>query len=167
MLPRPVQSGALIRSEWDVLAAEPPLPRILHSNRRIFLPSHTLMPALHRTYSRMHCTASHMLTPALQRTPILTLALHCRHTHTTRLHCTGMLQARMHTKAQKRRREEAGEEDAEEEQGGRRQALLQNRVPQPLEGWELPRGGPNPHKGGAQGRDGGGQGQGCADMSDI
>ena len=72
-----------------------------------------------------------------------------------------MLQARMHTKAQKRRREEAGEEDAEEEQGGRRQALLQNRVPQPQEGWELPRGGPNPHGGGVQGRDRGGQAQGA------
>ena len=99
LLPASIQSGALIRSEWDVLAAEPPLPRILHSNRRIFLPSHTLMPALHRTYSRMHCTASHMLTPALQRTPILTPALHCRHTYTSRLHCTGMFQVRMHTKA--------------------------------------------------------------------
>ena len=69
------------------------------SNPRRFLPSHTLTPALHHTYSRMHCTASHMLTPALQRTPILTPALHCRHTYTSRLHCTGMFQVRMHTKA--------------------------------------------------------------------
>ena len=141
------------------------LVRFDPSNPRRFLPSHTLTPALHHTYSRMHCTASHMLTPALQRTPILTLALHCRHTHTTRLHCTDIFHTRMHTKAQKRRREEAGEEDAEEEQGGRRQALLQNRVPQPLEGWELPRGGPNPHGVCVQGRDTGGQGQGRAGRS--
>ena len=75
------------------------LVRFDPSNPRRFLPSHTLTPALHHTYSRMHCTASYMLTPALQRTPILTPALHCRHTYTSRLHCTGMFQVRMHTKA--------------------------------------------------------------------
>ena len=75
-LPTEIQSDALIRSEWDVLAARPPLARFHPSNRRRFLPSHTLTPALRHTYT---------LAPALQRT---CSHLHCNAHPFSRLHCT-------------------------------------------------------------------------------
>ena len=106
-----LQSGALVRFEWNVPRLRSPQHHFHPSNHSIFLLSRILTPALQRTYSRMHCTATHILPcsrshlpahilrPALMHADACTAPSSVRKTHSNTRLVRSHLPSRIHTPA--------------------------------------------------------------------